>query len=303
MNTPFKMTERDLDLMLLEELCSDTEFAIWFASQIGIAGAKFNTAEHSVSAKANAKWGETDVLAFFTTGMETTAVLIEDKIAAQFADRQAERYQERAREMIASGVADKSVVVLCAPHSYLSGVPKDDPWDKKLSLEYLAEWFSAYNNFRGGWRSDALRACLARLSRNSSAGSEEVRRFSQSFKRYLNAQNEGLDHTVTGDKWGFIIKTSKTPAYVQLAWKNGKGRVDLTFWGSHIGKAAQITPPEGIKVTIGDGIRLKSDIFGVEVPVADLTAPVEDQPDVTREVMAAIRTLLPIVPMVLPDAR
>lgn len=299
----FRMTERDLDLILLEELCSDTGFAGWIANHIGLPKAVLVSAEHSVTAKANARWGETDVLAHFQTGAERIAVLIEDKIAAQFADRQAVRYHERARELVASGLSDRTVVVLCAPQAYLADVPRDDPWDRMISLEDLAGWFETHRDFRGEWRARALRACLLRLARTRSAGSDDIRRFSAALKAYLVDLDEGFDHNVTGDPWGFILKSTETPACVQLAWKNNKGRVDLSFWDRHFGKAALVTPPDGISILRGDGIKVKTDIFGIDVPTADVTLPFESQTDVVREVMNAARALLPIVPEVLAAQR
>jgi hypothetical protein len=93
----FRMQERDLDLFLLEELHSDARFVDWFGKQIGLENFQCREATHSVSAKANAKWGETDVLALFSNNSETVAVLIEDKIAAEFTDRQAERLSRTGR--------------------------------------------------------------------------------------------------------------------------------------------------------------------------------------------------------------
>lgn len=124
---PYRMTERDLDLVLLEELSVNTSFLSWFGGRIGLQDCIMVSSEHSVSAKAGAKWGKTDVLAIIRSGAEQVAVLVEDKIAAQFTDRQAERYQERAAEMVKNGEADRSLTMLCAPQTYLDGVPAEDP--------------------------------------------------------------------------------------------------------------------------------------------------------------------------------
>ena len=113
-DAPYRLTERDLDLILLEEPSSDTGFLVWFAERLALDGCTLLAAEHSAIAKVGGKWGETDVLAFAESDGIKIAVLIEDKIAAEFTDRQAERYQERATCLDAKGVADESLVVLCA---------------------------------------------------------------------------------------------------------------------------------------------------------------------------------------------
>ncbi len=44
---------------------------------------------------------------------------------------------------------------------------------------------------------------------------------------------------------------------------------------------------------------LQQSLFKMDVPVADVTMPLDEQMDVVREVMAAIRVLLPLVDAVL----
>ncbi|MEQ8651811.1 MAG: hypothetical protein RIC87_05050 [Kiloniellales bacterium] len=297
--TPYRLTERDLDLILLEELSSDTGFLAWFSTHLRLGDCTFVSAEHSAIAKSGAKWGETDVLAFLASDDVITVVLIEDKIAAQFTDRQAARYQERAADLVASGAADRSLTVLCAPQSYLAGVPADDPWDRRIAIETVVGWFESVPGFRASWRSRALRGCLARLLASRSAGSETVRKFSSELREYLISLNEGFDHLVTGDNWGFIIRSDRTPAHVQIAWKNNCGHVDLTFSGPNVGKASAATAPEGVNFNVADGINLKSDVFSVDVTVSDVTISLQNQMDIVSEVMDAIRKLLPLVPKVL----
>lgn len=78
--TSFRMQERDLDLFILEELHSDNGFDCWFGERIGLKGFRCRGAEHSVSAKSNAKWGETDVLALYSDNVDIVAVLIEIRL-------------------------------------------------------------------------------------------------------------------------------------------------------------------------------------------------------------------------------
>jgi hypothetical protein len=305
--TSFRMQERDLDLFILEELCSDSGFDGWFGEKIGLKGFRCREAEHSVSTKSNAKWGETDVLALFSDEVENVAVLIEDKIAADFTERQAKRYHERAADIVGSGKAQRYLTVLVAPSIYLAGVPKDDPWDKTLNIEELRDWFANHSTAHANWRTSALAECLARVAKSKSVGDVEVRRFSEAFSSFLQQQANGpFSHKITGDKWGFIINTPDIPPNVQLAWKNGRSRVDLTFSGPHVGKARHVPAPPGVSRRLADGVALKSDIFGIDVPMVDMSADFKGQMDVIAEVMAALRQLLPLVPQALaapPDLR
>lgn len=298
--TAFRMQERDLDLFILEELCSDSKFDGWFAEQLGLKDFRCQRAEHSVSTKSNAKWGETDVLALFSNNVENVAVLIEDKIAADFTDRQAMRYHERATDLIRSGKAQRYLTVLVAPSVYLAGVPKDDPWDKILKMEELRDWFARFSTAHANWRASALSECLARVGNSRTVGDADVRRFSEALASFLQEQTNGqFSHKITGDRWGFIINAPDIPTHVQLAWKNGQSRVDLTFSGPQVGKARHIQAASGIGRRLADGVSLKSDIFGIEVPMVDMTADFKGQIDVIAEVIAALRQLLLLVPEVL----
>lgn len=236
----FRMQERDLDLFILEELHSNSGFDTWLAECIGLGGFKCREAEHSVSAKTNAKWGETDVLAIFSNGMEQVAVLIEDKIAADFTESQARRYHERASELVSCGRAQRYLTVLVAPLVYLARVPKEDPWDRTLKIEELRDWFAIHSTAHANWRKSALAECLVRVAKSKSVGDADVRRFSEAFASFLQKHAPPFNHKITGDKWGFIIYTPYHPKNVQLAWKNGKSRVDLTFSGPHVGKAHHV---------------------------------------------------------------
>jgi hypothetical protein len=45
---PFKLTERDLDHLILEEFHSSPDFPTWFGAQIGLPHSHFLEAKHSV---------------------------------------------------------------------------------------------------------------------------------------------------------------------------------------------------------------------------------------------------------------
>src|SRR4051812_10323813 len=117
---PFNAQERDIDLMLLEEMHCDPEFVSWIAKFAGIRDASLHLAHHSVYCGN----GETDVLAQMDTPDGRVALMIEDKIGAEMQPRQAERYRERGTALCADGLLKYFRTLLCAPQSYLQGVPE-----------------------------------------------------------------------------------------------------------------------------------------------------------------------------------
>ena len=77
------ISEREIDLLLLEELHVSAEFRSWFVSQVfgtSVQCAKFLAAWHSVD---HSSLGESDlVLKFEDVSEKMTAILVEDKIDA-----------------------------------------------------------------------------------------------------------------------------------------------------------------------------------------------------------------------------
>lgn len=282
----FKMQERDLDLFLLEELHSNKDFARWFAEYLDLGGFVLKNIEHSVSAKFDARWGETDVLAYFSKESEVVAVLIEDKIAANFADRQAARYHERASDLVTNGKADRYVTVLIAPNSYLVGA-KDDGWQNFLPMEIVRDWFSQQHTPHAAWREAALTACLSRLERTRRTTNVEVLQFSKLFADFLRTQPGSFSHSPTDDIWGFNVSWPERQKNVYLTWKLNLNRVDLTFSSPHVGKAKNIAILPGVKIRWASD-KLRSDILTIEVPQVDLSAPLHNETDVLTAVMAAL---------------
>lgn len=135
------VSERDVDLLLLEEFIASAEFARWFLMRIGDkAHANYNVvgARRSVTESV----GESDILVVLTGGTDTKYLLIENKIAAGFQPRQAERYQERGRAYQADGLCDTYSTVLVAPSSYFGDASDHRGFDATLSYEGLLSWFA-----------------------------------------------------------------------------------------------------------------------------------------------------------------
>lgn len=120
--------ERDIDLLLLEELHATPAFATWFAEQLGLTGASFDGAWHSVS-NAN---GETDVLLRVRIGEERVGILIEDKIAAGEQHEQDVRYHRRGAEGIKADWFSRYLTCMVAPQAYLAGLADDSRYDGRI---------------------------------------------------------------------------------------------------------------------------------------------------------------------------
>jgi hypothetical protein len=136
------VTERDVDLLLLEEFVSDPTFCGWFLGKIGLAETlPLTAAARSVTTST----GESDLELTFGEGERLTKVLVENKVDAPLQPRQAERYAQRAAAYRASGF-DPVVTVLIAPLAYTR---KAGGFDRRLT-------YGAVRRFlRGHLRDDA----------------------------------------------------------------------------------------------------------------------------------------------------
>ena len=105
------ITERDVDLLLMEEFHINDDFVVWFCGQIALDGVSFAGAWHSVSDTD----GETDLLLRVIRSGKRVGVLIENKVSAPEQDLQAERYHLRGIRSREDGKLDEYVTVMCAP--------------------------------------------------------------------------------------------------------------------------------------------------------------------------------------------
>ena len=113
------VTERDIDLLLLEELVAPTDFRDWFGTQAGLEiPFSLDKAARSVVTST----GESNLEVTYRCEEHRTRLLVENKIDATFQLRQAERYSERANAYVTRGESDKVVTVVIAPQSYADAV-------------------------------------------------------------------------------------------------------------------------------------------------------------------------------------
>ena len=144
------ISERDIDLILVEELNCSSSFQKWFLNRInksvgGIEwhGRKSIEAFHSIS-RENSKSGETDVeIHFLDKSEKKTILLLENKIDAEFQDGQPNRYNKEVKRVLADGLAEYCYSILIAPKNYLASASNINLFDTQLSYEELISYFKS----------------------------------------------------------------------------------------------------------------------------------------------------------------
>lgn len=294
---PFCFSERDLDLIQLEELYAANGYADWLAGKVGLDSSRFLSAHHSVSATVNGASGETDLLVFFENAGTKTAVLVEDKISAAFTHRQAERYLERGQDLVLRGEADAFTTVLVAPRLYLSSIQTIDPWQNKISVEEIASWFEGQSGPHFRWRFQALNAVLQKLTRNLSASSEDAAKFSLALSQYLLTMHApNLWHNPGKDRTGPIIRFPGSSAKKMLWWKVATNQMTLQLMDEYQGLAQRLELPVGIDLEPAHEHGRKCDYLVGPAPPVEFTEPFEAQVPTVEDALDTARKLISVVP-------
>ena len=119
------VSERDVDLLILEEMSVNRTFIEAFLAEIGLDELQQWKVFHSVTDSA---LGETDLLVRLVLGGgRTRAVLIENKIDAIAQPEQANRYKLRGEAGIENGDWGSFSTCIMAPERYLQGTWRRKP--------------------------------------------------------------------------------------------------------------------------------------------------------------------------------
>jgi len=144
-----RVAERDVDFLLVEEFRCSMSFQQWFlrhsfrdrdAKELRMFS--LTKVLHSLSS-SGAGPGETDLVLVYDSAEppRRMAVLIENKIDADFQDRQGERYQERKQMLLAAQECDEAVCVLTAPAEYVEQRGGRELFDTCIAYEdMMAHW-------------------------------------------------------------------------------------------------------------------------------------------------------------------
>jgi hypothetical protein len=137
------VSERDIDLLIVEELESSTEFRDWLAARIygePVFKAKVG-AWHSVS---HPTLGESDILFLFGSDAgSAAAILIENKIDATPQPEQGKRYRERGAQGQAEGQWNEYRTCVLAPQKYLKSAKHNESYDVEVSYEEILAYFAS----------------------------------------------------------------------------------------------------------------------------------------------------------------
>jgi hypothetical protein len=121
------IAERDIDLLVMEELSVSDEFREWFSCRV-FGEPSFQAEIGTWHSVCDSQLGESDII-FLFQAMDgaRTAILIENKIDAPPQPQQGERYYLRGKKGFTEGYWDKFKTCVIAPSKYLSSSKHSRP--------------------------------------------------------------------------------------------------------------------------------------------------------------------------------
>ncbi|MBR3691606.1 MAG: hypothetical protein IKL89_02750 [Clostridia bacterium] len=155
------VSERDMDMLFLEEIVSDPDFARIFLSAAGIGQAVVTEAEVS---RFSAEWGESDLTIVFITEEKRQALLIEDKIDALAMPAQCERYFRRGENDRRRGMYDSFSVLIVAPEKYLRENEEAKKYPHQVTYEQCAAYFAKRPDMRSRMKYLQIRDAIEKQS-------------------------------------------------------------------------------------------------------------------------------------------
>lgn len=139
-----QLSERDLDMLLLEEFHTCNTFRSHFLNAAlaqSISSHTLISIRHSVSETVD---GETDLeLVVELDNQLRVAILVENKIRAEPQKNQGKRYRIRGQQGIDQGRWSQYRSVMVAPSRYLHGCSDADNYDVGVAYETISDWLLA----------------------------------------------------------------------------------------------------------------------------------------------------------------
>ena len=274
--------ERDLDLLLAEEMFASASFRDFLLDAVGFSQVDAHTLV-AVRRGATHSTGESDLeLEIARANGERIILLVENKVDAVLQDRQAERYLERATSYIAAGRCATARTLVIAPGRYFGDSDDDVGFDASLTYEDVAGWFADADveperrAYKVALLGAAIEKAVLGYQRVADGGMTALwGRYAQVVAEHAPELNmPGSEGRPSGSHFVYF-KPDSLPRPLQLVHKFAYGHVDVQFprWGKAIGRLReQIGPtaPSGCMVArAGKSAVLRRNVRKVSVVDAD----------------------------------
>lgn len=285
--------ERDIDLLILEELFSNTSFEKLFLEKVQKPQYSFSKAYRSIT---EAGLGETDILVEFTDKEKKLYILIENKIDALFQDTQYERYLKRA-ELLAKRANTEAYVVLVAPENYIKNKSE---FEYNISYESMRAWYATSTNeeHRSWYKQQVLTLAIDQERRGYQVVKDEaVTKFWKEYFLFVTKEVPGINMNDPKSKpanSSFVyFKPDLLPLGTRLIHKMEKGYIDLELSGqaeNHTDAATKYSDviSEDMEIVVTG----KSLAIRIEAPTLSFEKTFDEQLETMNDVVLGLRAMV-----------
>jgi hypothetical protein len=288
-----RISERDIDLLIIEEFAASKKFAALFLQRLSLEEYNILSISHSVM---HSYLGESDITIVLRVGNQRLAVLIENKISAIAMPQQYQRYVERGQEGIRKGEYDRFDVFITAPNKYLSSNNEAQKYPYAVPYELMLEYFDKNEDIRSQIKSTLLEQAIERAKVPYQViPNESVTLFWNQYIDYVKqhfydlAINDEKKDRGSKSSWPIFITSDKR---VKIRHKADRGIVDLEFSG--LAKSyLQLKPYLETYLLKGFtvGTTGKSLAIRTRVPELDFMSDFSLQNDVVHQCLESVREM------------
>lgn len=308
------ITERDMDLLFLEEFAASKSFSDLFFTQIGVFDYEIEQVIHSqhlagegvavAEAGAETSRGESDMTILYRHEGNLHALLIEDKINACAQPNQFKRYVNRGNEAIKRNQYTSFHVFLVAPEQYI-GSPLATDYPLTVSYEEILKHFENQESVRATFKAALLEKAIdkERSTYIIPVPSQKVMDFYDSYIEYVKTYysvyqietSKGAQHgsksswIVFSTKYADVKIKHKTRSSVDLLFKTGLDEAKRQGTLSQLESALKDIP-EAYIIAFSQEICVR-----IDVPSLDRGQSVYEQLDSMKQCMTALGQLYSIV--------
>lgn len=244
-----RFVERDIDLLIAEEICTNPEFSAWFVKQGG-GGFECNHPAVSADISVVEDGSEADVSALFEDDDGNKfRLFIENKIAAQKMPEQLERYVRRAVNEVDRGITDQFAIKFFTPVSYHDvSLPE---FVEHISFEDAADFLI------GIWPDDSrlqYRASFLRRAGQVLRSTAERDAYNAQTQPFIKEWWDTVYDRLEVRYPGYFQHSTRYPASVYFAphteglprsllrvdFKGHKGEVDLALKTENVGEVVEM---------------------------------------------------------------
>ena len=222
------VNERDIDLLLLEAIGTDPDFATLFINKTDLKGRSFCVVSEELS-KAN-KDGESDLTIIIECGERRYGLLIEDKIDAPAMPKQHQRYIKRGNTGIDhNDYQDFKVFIVC-PQKYYEGDKEAKKYEHFVSFEECISYFEAKTDAINRYRAQQMKQATEKAKKPR--GNTVDPKANEFFQKYIAFQKEyykGVHMKSDSKSSGVWVEFGTTLGRAYIIHKSDRGYVDLTF--------------------------------------------------------------------------